>query len=87
MASAWDEIRKKAKEQTDNKFASKVSSLTKLTDVQVRELAPSPIEKERLADLLSVVYDATKTNNEKAQAIRSIEGFAEVIIPLLLKLA
>lgn len=86
MDSSWEEIRKRAKKQTDDTFASKVSSLTRLTDGEIKEIAPNPIDKERLAALLGVVADATKSNNEKAQAIRKIDGLAEVAIPLLLKL-
>jgi hypothetical protein len=86
MGSNWEEIRKKAKKQTDKTFASKVSSLTRLTDDEIKEITPNAIDKERLATLLEVVTDATKSNNEKAEAIRSINGLAEIVVPLLLKL-
>lgn len=86
MGSNWEEIRKKAKKQTDKTFASKVSSLTRLTDDEIKEITPNAIDKERLATLLEVVTDATKSNNEKAEAIRNINGLAEIVVPLLLKL-
>ncbi|OGR26159.1 MAG: hypothetical protein A2277_08195 [Desulfobacterales bacterium RIFOXYA12_FULL_46_15] len=86
MDSTWEEIRKKAKEQTDDTFASKVSSLTRLTDDEIKEIIPNALDKERLATLLGIVADATKSNNEKAEAIRNINGLAEIAIPLLLKL-
>ncbi|MSS71264.1 MAG: hypothetical protein EXS64_07225 [Candidatus Latescibacteria bacterium] len=86
MNATWDEIRKKAKKQTDDTFASKVSSLTRLTDEEIKEITPSALDKERLATLLGIVADATKSNTEKAQAIREINGLAEITIPLLLKL-
>lgn len=86
MDSTWEEIRKKAKKQTDDTFASKVSSLTRLTDDEIKEIAPNALDKEKLATLLGIVADATKSNNEKAEAIRNINGLAEIAVPLLLKL-
>lgn len=86
MDSTWEEIRKKAKKQTDDTFASKVSSLTRLTDEEIKEITPNALDKERLATLLGIVADATKSNNEKAEAIRNINGLAEIAVPLLLKL-
>ena len=86
MDSTWEEIRKKAKKQTDDTFASKVSSLTRLTDDEIKEITPNALDKERLATLLEIVADATKSNNEKAEAIRNINGLAEIAVPLLRKL-
>lgn len=86
MDSTWEEIRKNAKKQTDDAFASKVSSLTRLTDDEIKEITPNALDKERLATLLGIVADATKSNEEKAETIRNINGLAEIAIPLLLKL-
>ena len=86
MDSTWEEIRKKAKKQTDDTFASKVSSLTQLTDDEIKEITPNALDKERLATLLGIVADTTKSNNEKAEAIRNMNGLAEIAVPLLLKL-
>lgn len=86
MDSTWEEIRKKAKRQTDDTFASKVSSLTRLTDDEIKEVTPNALDKERLATLLGIVADAAKSNNEKAEAIRNINGLVEIAVPLLLKL-
>ena len=86
MDSTWEEIRKKAKKQTDDTFASKVSSLTRLTDDEIKEITPNALDKERLATLLEIVADATKSNSEKAEAIRNINGLAEIAVPLLRKL-
>jgi hypothetical protein len=86
MDSTWENIRKNAKKQTDDTFASKVSSLTRLTDDEIKEITPTSLDKEKLTTLLGIVADATKSNNEKAEAIKSINGFADIAIPLLLKL-
>jgi len=86
MGSTWEQIRKRAKKQTDETFASRVSSLTRLTDDEIKEIAPNAPDKEKLSTLLGIIADATKSNNEKAQAIRDINGLAEIAVPLLLKL-
>ncbi len=83
---SWEDIRKKAKKLTDDSFASKVSSLTRLTDDEIKEITINALDKERLATLFGIVANGTKTNEEKAQAIRDIKGLAEIAVQLLLKL-
>jgi len=85
MDPTWEEIRKKAKKQTDDAFAPKVSRLTRLTDDEIKEITPNALDKVRLATLLGVIADATKSNNEKAEAIRNVNGLAEIAVPLLMK--
>lgn len=86
MDSTWEEIRKKAKEQADDTFASKVSCLIRLTDDEIKKITPNSLDKEMLASLLGIIADSTKSNTEKAEAIRNINGLAEIAVPLLLKL-
>lgn len=84
--TTFEEIRKKAKKQTDEEFAAQISSLIRLTDAEIKELAPNPPDREKLAHLLAVVKNATKSNEEKAEAIKTVEGLAEIAISLLGKL-
>jgi len=86
MADSWDEIRRKAKKQTEDTFASRISSLTRLTDEEIKEIAPEPPDREKLVQLLSIVKDSTKDNNQKAAAMKNINGLIEIAIPLLAKL-
>jgi len=86
MADTWEDIRRRAKKQTDEAFAARISSLTRLTDDEVRALAPTPADRARLAELLGLVQDTTRSNQEKAEAIRSVAGLAEMVVPLLTKL-
>ncbi|MFH1626096.1 MAG: hypothetical protein ABID54_13215, partial [Pseudomonadota bacterium] len=44
------------------------------------------VDKEKLSELISVVNDATKSNRQKAEAVRSITGLAEVAVSLIGKL-
>lgn len=82
----WEEIRRKAKEKTDKEFASAASSLTRLTEEEIKEITPQPLDKEKLAESMSIVKDKTKSNEEKAQAIRNIEGLTIIAVKLLAKL-
>ncbi len=84
--SSFEEILANAGKLTDEKLASEISSLTRLTDKEIKEIAPKPLDKKKLAQLLAVVKDATITNEEKAQAVKTIEGLAEIAISLLGKL-
>lgn len=86
MATSWESILANAKKQTDDTFASRVSSLTTLTDAEVKAITPQATDKEKLAKLMSIVSDATLDNNAKAQQIRSVAGLVEIAIPLLKKL-
>jgi hypothetical protein len=86
MDPLWDDIRKKAQQQTENEYASQISSLTRLTDAQIKEIAPDPASKEKLAALLGIICDASKTNTQKVDALKAVDQWAEVVVPLLLKL-
>lgn len=86
MDSTWEEIKNQAKEKTNDTFASKISSLTHLTDDEIKKIAPNTDDKINLANLLEIVADTTKSNDEKAKAVKSIKGLAEIAIPLLMKL-
>ncbi|MBL0174330.1 MAG: hypothetical protein IPP94_03525 [Ignavibacteria bacterium] len=86
MSSTWDEIRKKAKKQTDDAFAAKVSGLTRLTDEEILAITPTATDKQRFAELMGIVADAALSNEEKADALRKVEGLAEIAVPLLMKL-
>ena len=82
-AQKWQEIRRKAREKTDNEFASEASSLTRLTDEQIKKIAPSIEDREKLAELMEIVQDDTKSNEEKANAIKNIKGLAEIAAKIL----
>lgn len=87
MDATWKAILDGAKQTTDDDFANKVSSLTALTDEEIKELTPKSGDPQKLATLLGVVADATKTNQQKADAIRNIAGLAEIAVDVIGKLA
>lgn len=86
MSTTWKSILANAKNQTDDTFARRVSSLTTLTDAEIKDITPNPIEKQNLAKLMGIVSDANLSNIAKAQQIQSIAGLVEIAVPLLKKL-
>ena len=86
MAASWESILANAKKQTDDTFAARVSSLTSLTDVEIKEIAPTAADQEKLAKLMSIVADASMNNNAKAEQIKNVSGLLEIAVPLLKKL-
>lgn len=83
----WERIRKSAKRKTDKNFATEASSLTRLTNEEILEIAPTPVDREKFAELMTVVKDAAKSNQAKAQALRNIQGLAEIAVSLIAKVA
>jgi hypothetical protein len=82
-AEKWKALRKKAREKTDRQFASEASGLTRLTDEEIRAIAPAVEDREKLAQLMEIVKDATRTNQEKARALKDINGLAEMAIQVV----
>lgn len=82
-AQKWQEIRRKAREKTDKEFASEASSLTRLTDEEIKKIAPFIEDREKLAELMEIVQDHAKSNEEKANAIKNIKGLAEIAVKIL----
>jgi hypothetical protein len=76
-----------AADRTDEKLASKISSITRLTDEEIMELFPKPADARKLKELIKVVKSAEDRNIKINNIIANIEDFAEIIIPLLGKLA
>lgn len=86
MTSTWEEILANAKPDTDNEFAAKVSSMTRLTDDEIKTILPTVQDREDFTRLMSIVADATKSNQAKANAINNIDGALNIALPLLEKL-
>ncbi len=86
MSDYWDNIIDDAANDAMETFSEKLSSHTKLTVKEIEELVPGEVDKAKLAELMKVVDDASKSNQEKAEAIRNTAGYAEIAANLLVKL-
>ncbi len=93
MPINWDEFDEnvdqaieESVDAVDNKLASHISSITKLTDDDINELFPEPTDLKKLAKLLKVVKSSEKRNNKVSAIINNSEEFAGVVLTLLTKL-
>tara|TARA_B110000977_G_scaffold32797_2_gene43627 strand:- start:13635 stop:13919 length:285 start_codon:yes stop_codon:yes gene_type:complete len=93
MAIDWDQFdidvdaaTERSANATDEILASKVSSLTSMTDTEVKELLPQPADVKALGKLLKVVQSATDRNTKINQIVNNAEEFAGVVLALTKKL-
>lgn len=70
-------------EKTDRQLASEISSLTRLTDTELKELFPKRADKENLLMLLEIVNKGTDGNKKVAQLTENISQLAGTVVKLL----
>jgi hypothetical protein len=87
MSDYWDDIIENAGNESLDEFSNKASSLIKLTNEEIKDAIPEGIDHAKFAELMKIVNDNAKSNEEKAKAIRETVGFAEIAANLLIKLA
>ena len=69
--------------RTNSKLASKISSFTRLKDAEINRIAPKPIDKKHLNELLQVVNEATTENKKIAKLKTNFDKFSGTIIKLI----
>ncbi len=72
---------------TDDKLASKISSITRMTDEEVKELFPVPADTKKLAELMKIVKSSEDRNTKINSIVANAEGFGGIVLTLLGKLA
>jgi hypothetical protein len=73
----------RAEKRTDEKLCSLVSSLTRLTDEEVKKLFPIPADVEKLKRLMEIVKSSEDRNIKVINLTKNIEDLAETAIKLL----
>jgi hypothetical protein len=76
-----------AEKRTDNKLASRVSSLTRLNDDEVKKLFPTPADVDKLKQLMKIVKSSDSRNKKVLNLTNNIETLAETAVKLLEALA
>jgi hypothetical protein len=91
---SWDEVEAEldqaldaARQRTNDKLASQISSLTRLTDAEVKELFPTPADVGRLVELLKIVKSAEERNRKVARLAQNIEKLGGAVVALLERFA
>ncbi len=83
----WQKLRSRAKSIANDEYTSEASSIIHLTKEEISAIIDeAAVDKEKLSELISVVNETSKSNNQKAEAIRNISGLAEVAVSLIGKL-
>lgn len=75
-----------AAERTDDALASRASSLTHLTDEEIKELFPTPADLKKLNELMEIVEAAEKDNTQLVRLEDNIHQLAGTVVTLLGKL-
>lgn len=81
-AAARRAILRSAAEDTRGGFADEVAMRTRLAPAEVLDLASTAEERKALAAVLAAVGKATRSNEAKADSIRSIAGGVEALVKL-----
>jgi len=94
MAIDWKKFQEKvdqavenAGERTDANLASQISSVTRLTDEEIKKLFPDPADVKKLAALMGIVKKAGDQNEKVNRIVANIDDFAGIVLTLLGKLA
>lgn len=86
MPTDWDAIDraiKRAKDETDDALASRISSVTRLTDDEVKKLFPAPADAAKLAELMRIVTEGTTKTQKVNALVANIERLGGTVITLL----
>ena len=87
LESNIDDVIDSAAERTDDRLASKISSITRMTDEEIQELFPKPTDVKKLTRLMKIVKSAEERNNKINKIIDNVEEFGGVVLTILTKFA
>lgn len=81
MAGKWDKLLDEAEKLTNKQLQKRISSLTSLSDDKIAKIIKETgISKTDIVEVLRIVSDARIKNNDKAQAIKKINGGLETLL-------
>lgn len=87
MTIDWKKIVEQAGKNTDERLKNEIAGLTSLNDEEITTLInETGMNKEELQNAILAVRQASKSNQVKAEAIRSIAKGSEVVIRILSKI-
>ena len=92
MPVNWDELDSEidsaitsSAAKTDDRLAARISSITRLTDEEVKELFPDPADVKKLAELMKIVKSAEDRNKKINDIVTNAEEFGGIVLSLLQK--
>mgnify|MGYP001306966206 CR=1 FL=1 len=82
-----DQAVENAVKRTNDELAGTISSLTRLTDVEIKKLFPTPADVAQLVELMKVVKSADDRNAKINRIIKNTRGMAGAILTLVERFA
>jgi hypothetical protein len=82
-----DNLVEEAGDRTDIKLAGKISTITRMTDQEVKKLFPDPADVKKLAELMEIVRRAGDRNEKINKIVINAKEFGGIILTLLGKFA
>jgi hypothetical protein len=83
----WDDIANQAAKATDEQLANQIASLSQLNDTEIQKIVQQTgISKKDMQKILKVVNDASLSNEEKANSIKSIGNGINILAAIAKKL-
>ncbi len=76
-------ISSEARRATNAALAGEISSLTRLSEQDIQRLLPLKADKERFADLMAIVVDATDDNTKIAALKKNLDQVGGVLVRIL----
>ena len=87
MENKWQKRAAKAQQETDAELSKEMNALSSFNPPGLNELlAEYNMDNKDFTQLMKIVKDHTKSNNDKAKAIANIRNGAEIVLGLLGKL-
>ena len=81
--AAIDEALEDSKKKTDAAFVSQISSITRLTDDEVKKLFPTESDAKKLAELMQIVQEGTSKTQKVNRLAANIERLGGTVVTLL----
>ncbi len=78
-----DAIVDDAAQKTDDKLAGQISSLTRMTDAEIKKLFPKAADAKKLVALMQIVKSAETRNKKISNIVENSEKFAGIVLKLL----
>jgi hypothetical protein len=85
--SEIDSIIEESASATDERLASRISSITRMTDEEVQELFPNPADVKKLTELMKIVKSSEDRNSKINNIVSNAEDFGGIVLSLLQKFA
>jgi len=85
LDGAIDVALEESSAKTDTQLATRISSITRMTDDEVKELFPNPADLKRLSELMKVVKSAEERNTKVNHIVKNAEALGGVVLTLLEK--